>query len=242
MSPENTPPKRKNSVGLTYAVTIGLLILGQLQALVAVEIDSLKVLRSSRHYFGLGAFFISFISIQLYGFFYHILAKKPWYVRFLAGLWTFEASTLAIMKPVRKPTYLSFFISVFLTYLMLGIGWIYGSISATKRRGCFMSRLRVVLWSERIFALTCFGVIVCAEMKRSGIEITSMLVYTLISNTFVVIFAASMKRQHFFRENIDSDYIFIAQLYYLNLFALCMSYVWALDCFSFSFLNVMYWL
>lgn len=38
MFPEAPPPKKKNLVCLTYGVTIGLLIIGQLQVLACVEL------------------------------------------------------------------------------------------------------------------------------------------------------------------------------------------------------------
>jgi len=44
----------------------------------------------------------------------------------------------------------------------------------------------VILWSERIFVLTCFGIIVCAEMKRVAIEFPTLLLYTMISNVVSV--------------------------------------------------------
>ncbi|EDV36085.1 uncharacterized protein Dana_GF12785 [Drosophila ananassae] len=230
MFPEAPPPKKKNLVCLTYGVTIGLLIIGQLQVLACVELDYLNLVTIKHVYISLGTFFISFFSIQLYGFFYHILVKKPWYVRFLAGFLTFEATTVAIMKPTRNPTYLCIIISIILTYLMMLIGWIYGNVASKYRKGCFTSRLRAILRSEQIYALTCFGIIVCAGMKRTGFELCLMLVCTMISNVFIVIFAASIRRHYFYREYIVSDYIFIGQLYYLNCYTLCMSYVWTLSC------------
>nr|XP_016930187.1 uncharacterized protein LOC108009950 isoform X2 [Drosophila suzukii] len=229
---ENPQPRRKSLIGPTYKVTIIMLVIGQIQVSVAMEIKPLKDFLAERYYLSLVQFFISFLSIQLYGFFYHLIVKKPMWVRVLAGLWTYEVNTMSIMKPAKRAPYLSLILSVFLTFLMMIISVIYGNKAIKHQRGLF-----VILWSERIFVLTCFGIIVCAEMKRVAIEFPTLLLYTMISNVFVVIFAASLRRPHFYHYDSNGDYILIGQLYYLNFFALYMGYVWT----TASFLELMGW-
>nr|XP_016930186.1 uncharacterized protein LOC108009950 isoform X1 [Drosophila suzukii] len=234
---ENPQPRRKSLIGPTYKVTIIMLVIGQIQVSVAMEIKPLKDFLAERYYLSLVQFFISFLSIQLYGFFYHLIVKKPMWVRVLAGLWTYEVNTMSIMKPAKRAPYLSLILSVFLTFLMMIISVIYGNKAIKHQRGLFTTRNKVILWSERIFVLTCFGIIVCAEMKRVAIEFPTLLLYTMISNVFVVIFAASLRRPHFYHYDSNGDYILIGQLYYLNFFALYMGYVWT----TASFLELMGW-
>uniref|UniRef100_A0A6P4E3P0 Uncharacterized protein LOC108037724 isoform X2 n=2 Tax=Drosophila rhopaloa TaxID=1041015 RepID=A0A6P4E3P0_DRORH len=179
---ESPELRQKSLVGPTYRVTIIMLVIGQIQVSAAMEITPLKDFLAERYYLSLVQFLISFLSIQLYGFFYHLIVKKPMWVRILAGFWTYEVNTMSIMKPAKRAPYFSLIVSVFLTFLMMSISVIYGNKAVHQRRGLFTSRNKVILWSERIFVLTCFGIIVCAEMKRVTIEFPTLLVYTIISN------------------------------------------------------------
>ncbi|XP_017054258.1 uncharacterized protein LOC108096852 isoform X2 [Drosophila ficusphila] len=231
------PLPQKTNVWPTYRVTIIMLLLGQVQVAVAMEIKPLKKFLAERYYLSLIQFFISFLSIQLYGFFYSIIVKKPVWARVMAGLWTYEVNTMSIMKPAKRAPHMCLIMSFFLTIVIMIIGVIYGNKATNHRKGLFTSRSKVILWSERIFVLTCFGIIVCAEMRRVAIEFPTLLVYTLISNVFVIIFAASMRRPDFFRPDSSGDHILIGQLYYLNAFALYMGYVWTTS----SFLELMEW-
>nr|NP_001286275.1 uncharacterized protein Dmel_CG12914, isoform B [Drosophila melanogaster]AHN56073.1 uncharacterized protein Dmel_CG12914, isoform B [Drosophila melanogaster] len=229
---ENPPPRQKSWVGPTYRVTIIMLVIGQIQVSVAMEITPLKEFLADRYYLSLVQFVVSFLSIQLYGFFYHIIVKKPMWVRLLAGLWTYEVNTMSIMKPAKRAPYISLILSIFLTFLMMIISVIYGNSAIKHKKGLF-----VILWSERIFVLTCFGIIVCAEMKRVIIEFPTLLVYTILSSVFVIVFGASMRKPNFYRQESTGDYILIGQLYYLNFFALYMGYVWT----TASFIELMGW-
>ncbi|KMY92739.1 uncharacterized protein LOC6733836 isoform X2 [Drosophila simulans] len=179
---ENPPPRQKSWVGPTYRVTIIMLVIGQIQVSVAMEITPLKEFLADRYYLSLVQFVVSFLSIQLYGFFYHIIVKKPMWVRLLAGLWTYEVNTMSIMKPAKRAPYISLILSIFLTFLMMIISVIYGNSAIKHKKGLFTTRHKVILWSERIFVLTCFGIIVCAEMKRVIIEFPTLLVYTILSS------------------------------------------------------------
>ncbi|XP_033152877.1 uncharacterized protein LOC117136215 isoform X2 [Drosophila mauritiana] len=237
MLSENPPPRQKSWVGPTYRVTIIMLVIGQIQVSVAMEITPLKEFLADRYYLSLVQFVVSFLSIQLYGFFYHIIVKKPMWVRLLAGLWTYEVNTMSIMKPAKRAPYISLILSLFLTFLMMIISVIYGNSAIKHKKGLFTTRHKVILWSERIFVLTCFGIIVCAEMKRVIIEFPTLLVYTILSSVFVMVFAASMRKPNFYRQESTGDYILIGQLYYLNFFALYMGYVWT----TASFIELMGW-
>ncbi|XP_017066616.1 uncharacterized protein LOC108104830 [Drosophila eugracilis] len=233
---ESAPPNRSFVVP-TYRVTIIMLVIGHIQVTVAMEIKPFKDFLAEHYYLSLLQFLISFLSIQLYGFFYHIIVKKPMWVRVLAGVWTYEVNTLSIMKPAKRASYICLIIGVILTIIVMIISIIFGNKSAKYQRGLFTSRHKVILWSERVFVLTCFGIIVCAEMKRVAIEFPTLLTYTLISNVFVLIFAASIRRPNFYHWHSKGDYILIGQLYYLNFFALYMGYVATMA----SFMELMEW-
>nr|XP_017034624.1 uncharacterized protein LOC108083386 isoform X3 [Drosophila kikkawai] len=133
------------------------------------------------------------------------------------------------MKPTKRAPYFCLLISAAITLLIMVISVTYGHIAINHKRGLFISRHNVILWSERIFVLTCFGIIVTAEMKRTMVELPCMIIYTCLSNVFVIVFGASVRRPHFYHDDAPGDYILIGQLYYLNFFALYMSYVWTLD-------------
>ncbi|XP_017110459.1 uncharacterized protein LOC108134605 [Drosophila elegans] len=234
---ENPDPHRKSLVGPTYRVTIIMLFIGQLQVSVAMEIKALKEFLAERYYLSLVLFLVSFLSIQLYGFFYNLIVKQPMWIRILAGFWTYEVNTLSIMKPAKRAPYVSLILSFFLTLLMMIISVIYGNKAVHHRRGLYISRSKVILWSERLYVLTCFGIIVCAEMRRVTIEFSTLFIYTTMSNVFVIIFAASMRRPNFYHYDCNGDYILIGQLYYLNFFALYMGYVYTVA----SFIELMGW-
>ncbi|XP_070065866.1 uncharacterized protein [Drosophila virilis] len=120
------------------------------------------------------------------------------------------------MKPAKSSPYLCFIISWVVTFLIMGV-----------------SRHNIIRWSERLFVLTCFGIIVCSEMKRVTIEFPTLLIYSLMSNIvrrqFVVIFAASIRKPNFYHVGNVADHILIGQLYYLNFYALYMGIVWTLS-------------
>ncbi|XP_050743400.1 uncharacterized protein LOC108022898 isoform X2 [Drosophila biarmipes] len=134
---ESPQPRRKSLIGPTYKVTIIMLVVGQIQVSVAMEIKPLKDFLAERYYLSLVQFLISFLSIQLYGFFYHLIVKKPMWVRVLAGLWTYEVNTMSIMKPAKRAPYLSLILSIFLTFLMMVISVIYGNKAVKHQRGLF---------------------------------------------------------------------------------------------------------
>ncbi|KAH8254877.1 hypothetical protein KR038_003627, partial [Drosophila bunnanda] len=250
--------QQKSLVGPTYAVTIAMLVIGQVQVSAVMEIKSVKEYLAKRYFFNLIQFFISFLSIQLYGFFYRMIVNKSIWVRILAGLWTvrtqtmkhahrsrtylhynlqYQVNTLSIMKPAKHAPHFCLAVSFVFTYLMMLISAIYGYAARNHKRGLFISRHKLILWSERLFVVTCFGIIVSAEIKNVNIEFPTLLVYTLMSNVFVVIFAASLRRPNFYHRMDHGDYILIGQLYYLNYFALYMSIVWT----TASFLQIMKW-
>ncbi|XP_034654451.1 uncharacterized protein LOC117892355 isoform X1 [Drosophila subobscura] len=210
----------------TYKVTILMLIIGQIQVSIFMEIKPVKKFLEEHYYVSLLQFFISFISIQLYVFFYHIIVHKPVWKRVLAGVWTFEVNTISIMKPAKTAPYISFIVSFVLTFAIMAISLCYGNLAVNHRRGLFISRHNVIRWSERLFVLTSFGIIVCSEMKRVTIEFPTLLIYTMLSNIFVVVFAASMRKRNFYHFEPPGDHILIGQLYYLNFYALYMGYVW----------------
>ncbi|KAH8280768.1 hypothetical protein KR054_010699, partial [Drosophila jambulina] len=237
---------QKCLVGPTYGVTLVMLIIGQMQVIAVIEIETLNDVLGSRYAFNLLQFFVSFLTIQLYGFFYRIIVSKPMWVRVLAGAWTvshcppslmpeivthssqYQMNTISIMKPTRRAPYFCVLTSATVTLLMMVVSLAYGYISIKHKRGLFISRHHVILWSERLFVLTCFGIIITAEMERAPLELPIMIIYMLLSNVFVIIFGASLRRPHFYHDD-EGDYILIGQLYYLNFFALYMSYVWTLD-------------
>ncbi|KAH8388712.1 hypothetical protein KR200_005462, partial [Drosophila serrata] len=229
------PRQQKSLVGPTYAVTIGMLVIGQIQVSAVMEIKSMKDYLAKRYFVSLIQFFISFLSIQLYGFFYRMIVEKSIWVRILAGLWTYQVNTLSIMKPAQQAPYFCLAISLGVTYMMMGLGAIYGHAARRHERGLFISRHKVILWSERLFVVTCFGIIVSAELNNVYIEFPTLVVYTLMSNVFVIMFGASLRRPNFYHRNGPGDYILIGQLYYLNFFALYMSIVWT----TASFLEIM---
>ncbi|KAH8232145.1 hypothetical protein KR032_000485, partial [Drosophila birchii] len=234
---QEPPPEYKNQVRYTYCVTIVMLIVGQIQVFLAMESTSLKNFLEKRYFLSLIQFFVSFLSIQLYGFFYRMIVEKSKWVRILCGLWTYQVNTFSIMKPAKKAPYLSLGISFVLTYLMMGCSALYGHAAKSHKKGLFIPRHKVILWSERIFVLTCFGIIVCAELKHVTFEFPTLLIYTLMSNVFVIIFSASIRRPNFYRTTGQGDYILIGQLYYLNYFALYMGIVWT----TASFMDIMQW-
>ncbi|XP_032590405.1 uncharacterized protein LOC6561156 isoform X2 [Drosophila grimshawi] len=166
----------------TYKVTILMLIIGQLQVFVVMEIASIKEFLAFNYHISLLHFFVSFISIQLYVFFYRILEQKSKWKRTLADIWTYEVNTLSIMKPVKRAPYICLIVSSVLTFMVMGISVMYGNMATSHRRGLFMSRRNIIRWSERVFVLTCFGIILCSEMKRFSIEIPSLLIYTSMGN------------------------------------------------------------
>ncbi|XP_002004958.2 uncharacterized protein LOC6579061 [Drosophila mojavensis] len=216
----------KKKLKKTYIVTILMLLLGQFQVIIVMEIDPLKRFLMKHYYVSLLHFFVSFISIQLYVFFYHILERKAKWKRFAAGIWTYEVNTISIMKPAKAAPYICLITSWVLTFIVMAISVFYGNCAIKHKRGLFVSRHNVIRWSERIYVLTCFGIIICAEMKRITIEFPALLIYTIISNVFVIIFAASIRKPKFYQVDEVADHILIGQLYYLNFFALYMSYVW----------------
>ncbi|KAH8289464.1 hypothetical protein KR054_005789 [Drosophila jambulina] len=217
---------QKSLVRPTYLVTIIMLIIGQLQVLAVNEFTPLKDFLAKRYFLSLIQFLVSFLSIQLYGFFYHLIVTKSIWLRILAGLWTYEVNTLSIMKLAKRASYFTLAVSVGFTYLMMLISAIYGCAARRRHRGLFISRHKVILWSERLFVVTCFGIIVCAEMHNIYIEFSTLIAYTLMSNVFVIVFGASLRRPNFYHRKAEGDYILIGQLYYLNFFALYMSIVW----------------
>ncbi|XP_017028915.1 uncharacterized protein [Drosophila kikkawai] len=228
---------QKSLIRHTYAVTIAMLVIGQIQVAVFMQIKSLKDFLARRYFLSLIQFFVSFLSIQLYVFFFHIISGKSMWVRVVVGMWTYQVNTISIMKPAMKAPYLTLAVSFVFTYWMMFISAIYGYNARHHKRGLFVSRHNVILWSERIFVVTCFGIIVCDEMANVTIEFLTLLVYTLMSNVFVVIFAASLRRPNFYHPHDLGDFILIGQLYYLNYFALYMSIVWTLD----VLLDIMEW-
>ncbi|KAH8300274.1 hypothetical protein KR044_012442 [Drosophila immigrans] len=210
----------------TYKVTIIMLIIGQVQVMIVMEINAIKDFLSRHYYVSLIQFFMSFISIQLYVFFYHIIVRTSTWKRILAGVWTFEVNTISIMKPARKAPYTSLVVSWVLTFFIMAVSVIYGNIAVKHRRGLFVTRHNVIRWSERLFVLTSFGIIVASEMRRVTIEFPTLFVYSMMSNIFVVIFAASIRKPNFYHLDAVGDHILIGQLYYLNFYALYMGYVW----------------
>lgn len=220
--------RSKKLLRRTYQVTILMLVIGQIQVSIVMEIDALKAFLERHYYVSLMQFFISFLSIQLYVFFHHIIARTTTWKRILAGIWTFEVNTISIMKPARKAPYCSLLISWVLTFFILVLSVIYGNIAVKHRRGLFVTRHNIIRWSERIFVLTSFGIIVCSEMRRVSIEFPTLLVYSMISNIFVIIFAASIRKPNFYHLDAIGDHILIGQLYYLNFYALYMGYVWTI--------------
>ncbi|XP_030564334.1 uncharacterized protein LOC115765079 isoform X2 [Drosophila novamexicana] len=213
----------------TYKVTVIMLLVGQLQVCIINEISFIKRFLEKHYYVSLLQFFISFISIQLYVFFYHVIEKRALWKRILAGIWTFEVNTLSIMKPSKSSPYLCMLISFLVTFLIMGVSVVYGNMAVKHRRGLFVSRHNIIRWSERLFVLTCFGIIVSSEMKRATIEFPTLLVYSLMSNIFVVVYAASIRKPNFYQVNNVADHILIGQLYYLNFYALYMGIVWTLS-------------
>ncbi|KAH8394872.1 hypothetical protein KR222_008270 [Zaprionus bogoriensis] len=234
----------------TYKVTIIMLLIGQIQASIVMEIYPLKLFLMENYYLSLVQFFMSFISLQLYIFFYHDIVQTSTLKRFIAGVWTvnyiytyiylfnitsmsivlqFEVNTIAIMKPAKKAYYMSLLFSWVLTAIMMIISIIYADIAFNHKRGLFISRHNVICWSERLFVLTSFGIIVCSEMKRVSIEFPSLFIYCMMSNIFVIIFAASIRKPDFYHLEAKGEHILIGQLYYLNFFALYMSYVWTAE-------------
>ncbi|KAH8370393.1 hypothetical protein KR093_003270 [Drosophila rubida] len=229
----------------TYKVTIIMLVIGQAQVMIVMEINVVKEFLGRHYYFSLIQFFMSFISIQLYVFFYHIIVRTSTWKRILAGVWTFEVNTISIMKPARRAPYTSLLVSWVLTFFIMAVSVIYGNIAVKHRRGLFVScihhlqdlslafcnflqvtRHNVIRWSERLFVLTSFGIIVCSEMRRVTIEFPTLFVYSMLSNVFVIIFAASIRKPNFYHMDAIGDHILIGQLYYLNFYALYMGYVW----------------
>ncbi|KAH8235403.1 hypothetical protein KR038_007023, partial [Drosophila bunnanda] len=220
---------QKSLAGPTYGVTIVMLIIGQMQVIAFVEIKTLNDILGARYGLNMAQFFLSFMTIQMYGFFYRIIASKPTWVRLLAGGWTYEINTISIMKPTKRAPYLCLTISAVVTIISMVISMVYGCISMHHKRGLFISRHNVILWSERLFVLTCLGIILTLEMQRVIIELPIMVIYMLLSNVFVIIFGASVRRPHFYHEDVEEDFILIGQLYYLNFFALYMTYLWTLE-------------
>ncbi|XP_064542615.1 uncharacterized protein LOC135431409 isoform X1 [Drosophila montana] len=133
------------------------------------------------------------------------------------------------MKPSKSSPYLCFLISWVVTFLIMAGSVIYGNMAVKHRRGLFVSRHNIIRWSERLFVLTCFGIIVCSEMSRTSIEFPTLLIYSMISNIFVVVFAASIRKPNFYHVDGVADHILIGQLYYLNFYALYMGIVWTLS-------------
>ncbi|XP_017054257.1 uncharacterized protein LOC108096852 isoform X1 [Drosophila ficusphila] len=131
------PLPQKTNVWPTYRVTIIMLLLGQVQVAVAMEIKPLKKFLAERYYLSLIQFFISFLSIQLYGFFYSIIVKKPVWARVMAGLWTYEVNTMSIMKPAKRAPHMCLIMSFFLTIVIMIIGVIYGNKATNHRKGLF---------------------------------------------------------------------------------------------------------
>ncbi|XP_034477114.1 uncharacterized protein LOC117783694 [Drosophila innubila] len=210
----------------TYKVTIIMLIIGQIQVSAVMEINVLKAFLGKHYYVSLVQFFMSFISIQLYVFFYHLIVRTATWKRILAGIWTFEVNTISIMKPARRAPYTSLALSWILTFCIMAISVLYGNIAVKHRRGLFLSRHNVIRWSERLFVLTSFGIIVCSEMRRVSIEFPTLFIYSMLSNVFVIIFAASIRKPNFYHLDAVGDHMLIGQLYYLNFYALYMGYVW----------------
>ncbi|XP_020802818.1 uncharacterized protein LOC110179571 isoform X3 [Drosophila serrata] len=128
------PRQQKSLVGPTYAVTIGMLVIGQIQVSAVMEIKSMKDYLAKRYFVSLIQFFISFLSIQLYGFFYRMIVEKSIWVRILAGLWTYQVNTLSIMKPAQQAPYFCLAISLGVTYIMMGLGAIYGHAARRHER------------------------------------------------------------------------------------------------------------
>ncbi|KAH8238148.1 hypothetical protein KR032_000130, partial [Drosophila birchii] len=223
--------RRENLAGATYAVTIVMLIFGQMQAIAFVEIKFLNAILGARYGLNLVQFFISFMTIQLYGFFYRIIACKPTWVRLLAGAWTYEINTISIMKPTKRAPYFCHVVSAVATFLMIALSAGYGHIAMKHKRGLFITRSNVILWSERLYVLTCFGIIITVELQRSLVKLPIMVTYMVLSNVYVIIFGASIRRPYFYHYGAPGDYILIGQLYYLNFFALYMSYLWTLELF-----------
>ncbi|XP_023170778.2 uncharacterized protein LOC115483364 isoform X2 [Drosophila hydei] len=210
----------------TYVVTILMLLFGQVQVVAIMEIESLKRFLTKHYYVSLMNFFVSFISIQLYVFFYSMLERKSKWIRLFVGIWTYEVNTISIMKPAKTAPFISLVVSWALTFVVMAISFIYGNCAVAHQRGLFVSRHNVIRWSERMYVLTCFGIIVCAEMKHISIEFPALFIYTVMSNIFVIVFAASIRKPKFYQSEDIADHILIGQLYYLNIFALYMSYVW----------------
>ncbi|XP_060653244.1 uncharacterized protein LOC132789327 [Drosophila nasuta] len=223
---EDEKEKAKVLLRKTYKVTIIMLIFGQIQVMIVMEIEPIKEFLGRHYYVSLIQFFMSFISIQLYVFFYHIIVRTSTWKRILAGIWTFEVNTISIMKPARRAPYTSLLVSWGLTFFIMAVSVIYGNIAVKHRRGLFVTRHNVIRWSERLFVLTSFGIIVCSEMRRVTIEFPTLFVYSMLSNIFVIIFAASIRKPNFYHLDAIGDHILIGQLYYLNFYALYMGYVW----------------
>lgn len=126
----------------------------------------IKKLLNKYYYLSVMQFFISFLSIQLYVFFFHVLIKLKSWKRVLAGLWTvsvndpyvyiyiyflfiffifisiglqFEMNTISIMKPAKKGHYIYLIISWVLTVLMMIVSVTYGEIAIKHQRGLFVS-------------------------------------------------------------------------------------------------------
>ncbi|XP_030369061.1 uncharacterized protein LOC115620061 [Scaptodrosophila lebanonensis] len=225
---ENEGSTKHRFLCKTYFVTVLMLLVGQAQVILAMQFEALKKFLRDYYYVSLMQFFISFISIQLYVFFYHILEQKALWVRIVCGLWTFESNTISIMKPAKKAPNECLGLSWIMTFVIMGLSICYGNLAVPHKRGLFLTRHNVIRWSERIFVLTSFGIIVCSEMKRASIEFPTLFIYTMVSNVFVVIFAASMRKPDFYHDESPGDFILIGQLYYLNFYALYMGYVWTM--------------
>ncbi|XP_017034623.1 uncharacterized protein [Drosophila kikkawai] len=118
----------------TYGVTIVMLIIGQMQVIAVIEIKTFNELLGTRYGLSLAQFFVSFLTIQLYGFFYRIIVSKPKWVRFLAGAWTYQINTISIMKPTKRAPYFCLLISAAITLLIMVISVTYGHIAINHKR------------------------------------------------------------------------------------------------------------
>lgn len=121
--------------------------------------DKIKNFLRDNSYICVMQFFVSFLSIQLYVFFFHVITKLAKWKRVLAAFWTvsyrsthkyidlflnfsifqFQMNTISVMKTAREGKAVFLLFATCLTILMMIVSKAYGEISSKHKRGLFVS-------------------------------------------------------------------------------------------------------
>lgn len=121
--------------------------------------EKIKNFLKENSYICVMQFFVSFLSIQLYVFFFHVITKLSKWKRVLAAFWTvslrslhkymeaflnfsifqFEMNTISVMKTAREGQAVFLLSATCLTILMMILSKAYGEISSKHKRGLFVS-------------------------------------------------------------------------------------------------------